>query len=143
MPGIQGGEFKAFGERGRDDQVVAEADPGMGPAVLPHERRRPPGHPLADLEPLHAAEQAHHLAALRRAHPPAISARLTTAASTLIRSDIGLVFRGDYLASFGLNRIREELEAVTALAGEYQDGELLAVALLEDEAGDKLRAAHS
>jgi hypothetical protein len=89
------------------------------------------------------AEQAHHLAALRRAHPPAISARLTTAASTLIRSDIGLVFRGDYLASFGLDRICEELEAVTALAGEYQDGELLAVALLEDEAGDKLRAAHS
>src|SRR6266496_6492312 len=52
------------------DQVVAEADPGMGPAVLPHERRRPPGHLLADLEPLHAAEQAHDLAAFRRAHPP-------------------------------------------------------------------------
>jgi len=88
------------------------------------------------------------------------------AASTLIRSDIGLVFRGDYLASFGLDRICEELEAVTALAGQYQvpwelsdvvrrtyrralarfgpaDGELLAVALLEDEAGDKLRTAHS
>jgi 3-hydroxyisobutyrate dehydrogenase len=90
----------------------------------------------------------------------------SAAASTLIRNDIGLVFRGDYLASFGLDRICEELEAVTALAGEYQvpwelcdvvrrtyrraldrfgpaDGELLAVALLEDEAGDKLRAAHS
>jgi 3-hydroxyisobutyrate dehydrogenase len=89
-----------------------------------------------------------------------------SAASTLIRSDIGLVFRGDYLDSFGLDRICEELEAVTALAGEYQvpwelsdvvrrtyrhalarfgpaDGELLAVALLEDEAGLKLRAAHS
>ena len=88
------------------------------------------------------------------------------AASTLIRSDIGLVFRGDYLDSFGLDRICEELEAVTALAGKYQvpwelsdvvrrtyrramarfgpaDGELLAVALLEDEAGHKLRAAHS
>jgi 3-hydroxyisobutyrate dehydrogenase len=85
------------------------------------------------------------------------------AASTFIRRDIGLVFRGDYLASFGLDRICEELEAVTALAGEYQapwelsdvvrrtyrralarfgptDGELLAVSLLEDEAGDKLRA---
>jgi 3-hydroxyisobutyrate dehydrogenase len=90
----------------------------------------------------------------------------SAAASTLIRSDIGLVFRGDYLASFGLDRICEELEAVTALAGQYQvpwelsdvvlrtyrralarfgpaDGELLAVALLEDEAGDKLRTAHS
>jgi 3-hydroxyisobutyrate dehydrogenase len=76
------------------------------------------------------------------------------------------VFRGDYLASFGLDRICEELEAVTALADEYQvpreladvvrrtyrralarfgpaDGELLAVALLEDEAGHKLRTEGS
>jgi 3-hydroxyisobutyrate dehydrogenase len=90
----------------------------------------------------------------------------SAAASTLIRSDIGLVFRGDYLDSFGLDRICEELETVTALAGEYQvpwelsdvvrrtyrraldrfgpaDRELLAVSLLEDEAGRKLRAAHS
>jgi 3-hydroxyisobutyrate dehydrogenase len=88
------------------------------------------------------------------------------AASTLIRSDIGLVLHGDYLASFGLDRICEELDAVTALAGEHQvpwelsdvvtqtyrralarfgpaDGELLAVGLLEDEAGDKLRTAYS
>ena len=88
------------------------------------------------------------------------------AASTFICSDIGSVFRGDYLASFGLDRICEELEAVTALADEYQvprelsdavrrtyrralarfgpaDGELLAVALLEDEAGHKLRTARS
>jgi 3-hydroxyisobutyrate dehydrogenase len=50
------------------------------------------------------------------------------------------VFRGDYLASFGLDRICEELEAVTALARfGPADGELLAVALLEDEAGHKLR----
>jgi hypothetical protein len=34
--------------------------------------------------------------------------------------DIGLVFQGDYLTSFGLDRICEELEAVTALAGDYQ-----------------------
>ncbi len=88
------------------------------------------------------------------------------AASAFIRSDIGLVFRGDYLASFGLGRICEELEAVTALAGDYQvpwelsdvvrrtyrralakfgpaQGELLAVALLENEAGDRLRARQS
>jgi len=87
------------------------------------------------------------------------------AASTFIRSDIGLVFRGDYLTSFGLDRICEELEAVTALAGDYQvpwglsdvvrqtyrralarfgpvDGELLAVSLLEDETGQKLRPGH-
>jgi 3-hydroxyisobutyrate dehydrogenase len=90
----------------------------------------------------------------------------SSAASTFIRRDIGSVFRGDYLASFGLDRICDELEAVTALAGEYQvpwelsdivlqtyrralarfgpaDGELLAVALLEDEAGLKLRTARS
>jgi 3-hydroxyisobutyrate dehydrogenase len=77
-----------------------------------------------------------------------------------------LVFQGDYLTSFGLDRICEELEAVTALAGDYQvpwelsdlvrrtyrralarygavDGELLAVALLEEEAGHKLRLRNS
>jgi 3-hydroxyisobutyrate dehydrogenase len=86
----------------------------------------------------------------------------SSAASTFIRRDVGLVFQGDYLTSFGLDRICEELEAVTALAGDYRvpwelsdlvrrtyrralarygpvDGELLAVALLEEEAGDKLR----
>jgi 3-hydroxyisobutyrate dehydrogenase len=40
----------------------------------------------------------------------------SSAASTLIRRDVDAVFRGDYLASFGLDRICEELEAVTALA---------------------------
>lgn len=86
----------------------------------------------------------------------------SAAASTLIRRDIGFVFQGDYLASFGLDRICEELEAVSALADHYKvphdlsdmvcrtyrralarygpvDGELLAVALLEEEAGHKLR----
>ena len=86
----------------------------------------------------------------------------SSAASTFIRNDLGLVFRGDYLASFGLDRICEELDEVTELAGDYQvpwqlsevvrrtyrraldrfgpaEGELLAVSLLEDEAGDKLR----
>jgi 3-hydroxyisobutyrate dehydrogenase len=84
------------------------------------------------------------------------------AASTLIRHDVDAVFRGDYLASFGLDRICEELEAVTALARDYRvpfelsdcvyrtyrrtlarygpvDGELLAMALREDQAGQKLR----
>jgi 3-hydroxyisobutyrate dehydrogenase len=90
----------------------------------------------------------------------------SSAASAFIRRDIGLVFQGDYLASFGLDRICEELEAVTALAGGYQvpwelsdlvrrtyrralarygpvDGELLAVALLEEQAGHKLRPRNS
>ncbi|MBO0776195.1 MAG: NAD(P)-dependent oxidoreductase [Actinobacteria bacterium] len=90
----------------------------------------------------------------------------SAAASTFIRRDIGFVFQGDYLTSFGLDRICEELEAVSALADHYQvphdlsdlvrrtyrralarygpvDGELLAVALLEEEAGHKLRPGGS
>lgn len=86
----------------------------------------------------------------------------SSAASTFVRRDIEAVFDGDYLPSFGLDRICEELEAVTALAGGYgvpwelseqvrqtyrralarygpADGELLAVALLEEEAGHTLR----
>jgi hypothetical protein len=38
-------------EGGRDDQIVPEADPEMRAAVLLHERRRPLGCLLADLEP--------------------------------------------------------------------------------------------
>jgi 3-hydroxyisobutyrate dehydrogenase len=90
----------------------------------------------------------------------------SSAASAFIRRDIGLVFQSDYLTSFGLDRICEELEAVTAPAGDYQvpweppdlvrrtyrralarygpvAGELLAVALLEEEAGHKLRPRDS
>ena len=85
----------------------------------------------------------------------------SSAASTFVRRDIEAVFDGDYLPSFGLDRICEELEAVTALArgngmpwelsdqvlqtyrralARYgpADGELLAVALLEEEAGQTL-----
>lgn len=97
---------------------------------------------------------------------PAVLAHVlagSAAASSFIRRDIGFVFQGDYLTSFGLDRICEELEAVSALADDYEvphdlsdlvrrtyrralarygpvDGELLAVALLEEEAGHKLRA---
>jgi len=90
----------------------------------------------------------------------------SSAASAFIRRDMGLVFQDDYLTSFGLDRICEELEAVTVLASDYHvpwelsdlvrrtylralarygpvDGELLAVALLEEEAGDKLRPWNS
>jgi 3-hydroxyisobutyrate dehydrogenase len=88
------------------------------------------------------------------------------AASNFISRDVDALFRGDYLTSFALDRICEELEAVTALAREYRmpselsslvyrtyrralarygpvDGELLAMALLEDEAGQKLRPSSS
>jgi len=88
----------------------------------------------------------------------------SSAASTFIIRDVDAVFRGDYLASFGLDRICEELEAVTALARDHRvpfelsdcvyrtyrralarygavDGELLAMALREDQAGQKLRPA--
>jgi 3-hydroxyisobutyrate dehydrogenase len=90
----------------------------------------------------------------------------SSAASAFISRNVDPLFHGDYLASFGLDRICEELEAVTALARDYQvpfelsevvrriyrralarygpvDGELLAMALLEDEAGQKLRPRHS
>jgi 3-hydroxyisobutyrate dehydrogenase len=40
--------------------------------------------------------------------------------TTFIRGDMRLVFQGDYMTSFGLDRICEELETVTALAGDYQ-----------------------
>ena len=87
----------------------------------------------------------------------------TSAASTaFIRDDLGALLDGDYLTSFGLDRCYEELTAVADLARElavpsqltqlvehtYQqalrrfgpvDGELMAVALLEEEAGLRLR----
>jgi 3-hydroxyisobutyrate dehydrogenase len=87
----------------------------------------------------------------------------TSAASTaFVRDDLGALLDGDYLTSFGLDRCCEELTAIADLARElrvpsqltqvieqtYQralrrfgpvDGELLAVALLEEEAGVRLR----
>jgi 3-hydroxyisobutyrate dehydrogenase len=87
----------------------------------------------------------------------------TSAASTAyIRDDLSALLDGDYLTSFGLDRCCEQLTAVTDLARElgvpsqltqvvertYQralrrfgpvDGELMAVALLEEEAGLQLR----
>ncbi len=87
----------------------------------------------------------------------------TSAASTaFIRNDLGALLDGDYLTSFGLDRCCEELTAVADLARElgmpsqltqvvertYQralrrfgpvDGELMAVALLEEDAGLQLR----
>jgi 3-hydroxyisobutyrate dehydrogenase len=90
----------------------------------------------------------------------------SSAASAFINRDVDALFEGDYLASFGLDRICEELEAVTALARDHRvpfelsdcvyrtyrralarygpvDGELLAMALREDQAGQKLRPRHS
>jgi 3-hydroxyisobutyrate dehydrogenase len=86
----------------------------------------------------------------------------SAASSAFIRDDLGALLDGDYLTSFGLDRCCEELASVTALAREHGipaglaelvdgtyrrafrrfgpvDGELLAVALLEEEAGTLLR----
>ncbi len=86
----------------------------------------------------------------------------SAAASEFIRGDVDALLDGDYLASFGLHRCCEELDAVVALAGElgvpfalsetvartYQhalerygrvEGELLAIALFEEQAGVHLR----
>ena len=84
------------------------------------------------------------------------------AATSFIRRDLDALLEGDYLESFGLDRCCEELRAVVALAAEHGvpfelstevanayeraldryghvDGELLAVALLEERAGLNLR----
>jgi 3-hydroxyisobutyrate dehydrogenase len=86
----------------------------------------------------------------------------SAASSAFIRDDLGALLDGDYLTSFGLDRCLEELASVTALAREHHvraelaalveatyrralrrfgpvGGELLAVALLEEEAGSLLR----
>jgi 3-hydroxyisobutyrate dehydrogenase len=86
----------------------------------------------------------------------------SAAATRFIRNDLDALFDGDYMTSFGLDRCCEELENVVAQAREYGvpfelsslvervhrralarfgpvDGELMAVALLEEEAGSTLR----
>ena len=88
----------------------------------------------------------------------------SAAASDFVGRDAGNILNGDYMASFGLDRCCEELDAVVSLAGELGvpfelssevaraytralerygavDGELLAVALLEERAGVRLRRA--
>jgi 3-hydroxyisobutyrate dehydrogenase len=90
----------------------------------------------------------------------------SAAASNFIGCDLQALFRGDYLTSFGLDGICQELAAVTELARHHQvpfglsslihrtyqqalarygpaDGELLAVALLEEQAGLDLRSQPS
>ena len=86
----------------------------------------------------------------------------SAAGSDFLRHDMGRVFAGDYLPLFGVDRCVEELEAVTELFRDHGvpselsevvtrvhgqalerfgpvDGELLAVALLEERAGTLLR----
>ncbi|MFC1431851.1 NAD(P)-dependent oxidoreductase [Streptacidiphilus sp. N1-3] len=86
----------------------------------------------------------------------------SAAGSEFIRRDLPALFAGDYLASFGLDHIHDQLAMVTALARDLGtphdlsetvrllhqqalerygpvDGELLAVALLEERAGVQLR----
>jgi 3-hydroxyisobutyrate dehydrogenase len=87
----------------------------------------------------------------------------SAASSHFIACDLPALFQGDYLTSFGLDGICQELAAVTELARDHQvpfelsglvhrtyrealarygqvDGELLAVALLEERTGVDLRA---
>jgi 3-hydroxyisobutyrate dehydrogenase len=84
------------------------------------------------------------------------------ASSAFIRNDLGALLSGDYLPSFGLDRCAEELTTIAQIARDlglpremtqlaehtYQralrrygpvKGELLAVALLEEQAGIRLR----
>jgi 3-hydroxyisobutyrate dehydrogenase len=86
----------------------------------------------------------------------------SAAASSFISYDLSALFGGDYLTSFGLDRCCEELAAITELARQggvpfeisehvertYQralarygpaDGELLAIAMMEEQAGIRLR----
>jgi 3-hydroxyisobutyrate dehydrogenase len=86
----------------------------------------------------------------------------SAAGSSFIRHDLDALFEGDYLTSFGLDRCCEELDAITTLARQdgvpfalseqvaqtYKralarygpvDGELLPVAMLEEQAGVQLR----
>ncbi len=86
----------------------------------------------------------------------------SAASSALIRHDLDALLDGDYLASFELDRCCEELTSVIGLARDYHvphdlsavveriyqhalsrygpvGGELLAVALLEEQAGVRLR----
>jgi 3-hydroxyisobutyrate dehydrogenase len=88
----------------------------------------------------------------------------SAAASRFIDHDLDALMSGDYLLNFGLDRCYEELDAVAALARAHGvpfelsnvvkrtyadslarygavDGELLAVALLEERAGLRLRSA--
>ena len=90
----------------------------------------------------------------------------SAAASEFMRGDLGALLGGDYLESFGIDRCCEELATVVALADELTvpfdvsaavertyraalarygpiDGELLAVALLEERAGTRLRRSSS
>ncbi len=86
----------------------------------------------------------------------------SAAESRFLHEDARALFAGDYLTTFGIDRCVEELDAVAALAGELDspfevsgavadlyrqalerfgavEGELLAVALLEERAGLRLR----
>jgi 3-hydroxyisobutyrate dehydrogenase len=86
----------------------------------------------------------------------------SAADSRFIRRDLDALLGGDYLTSFGIDRCAEELDAVVELAARHgvpfelstvvrdiyrratarygdHDGELLAVAMLEQDAGTELR----
>lgn len=86
----------------------------------------------------------------------------SAAAGRFLKEDVDALLDGDYLTTFGIDRCVEELDAVVAVAAEHDlpfelsslvrdlytralvrygpvDGELLSVALLEEQAGVDLR----
>jgi 3-hydroxyisobutyrate dehydrogenase len=88
----------------------------------------------------------------------------SAAAGRFLKQDVDALLDGDYLTTFGIDRCVEELDAVVAMAAEHDlpfelstvvrdlytralvrygpvDGELLSVALLEEQAGTELRRA--
>jgi 3-hydroxyisobutyrate dehydrogenase len=111
-----------------------------------------------------ATAEAMHLGQAAGFDAEALRALLadSPAGSQFLRHDLQRVFSGDYMPGFGLDRCTEELEAVTdmfqALAVPFElsrvvtsvhqralarfgpvDGELMALALIEELAGSRLR----
>jgi hypothetical protein len=149
---VRNGEPRIRAERGLPSRYLRAQDPrGPGPPDLD-----------ADVgEPSATATTAPS----RTCHPGLLQRQQRHSQrgeGSFIRHDLGALLSGDYLTSFGLDRCCEELAAVTALAHQdglslelsehveqiYQralarygpaNGELLAVAMMEEDAGVLLR----
>jgi 3-hydroxyisobutyrate dehydrogenase len=110
----------------------------------------------------HAVATAEALLIGRRAGIDTGGLREALATTDFLREDLDALLAGDYKRNFGIDRCYEELRAITAVARELNvpaevadvvtdihrraaerfgpvDGELLAVALLEERAGECLR----
>jgi 3-hydroxyisobutyrate dehydrogenase len=110
----------------------------------------------------HAVASAEALLIGRRGGIDTDVLREALASTDFLREDLDALLAGDYKRNFGIDRCHEELRTITALARELNvpaevaevvteihgraverfgpvDGELLAVALLEEQAGERLR----